>query len=123
MRKLVAFAQTTLDGYFADVNGSISWAHKAADDAEWTAFVGNNARDGECLVFGRRTYEMMASYWPTPLAMQNDPVIAERMNSLPKLVFSRTLEKVSWNNTTLVKNALAAEIRQVKRTPGKLNHR
>ena len=45
----------------------------------------------------------MASYWPTPMAMKNDPVVAEGMNSLPKVVFSRTLDKASWNNTRLVK--------------------
>ena len=49
--------------------------------------------------------ELMTSYWPTALATQHDPVVAERMNSLPKVVFSRTLDKASWNNTKLVKGA------------------
>ena len=87
MRKLVAFNNVTLDGYFADMNGDTSWAHK--DDAEWNAFVAENAMGGGTLLFGRITYEMMASYWPTPHAAKNNPIVAERMNQLPKVAFSR----------------------------------
>ncbi len=55
---------------------------------------------------------------PGPIADQHDPVVAERMNNLPKVVFSRTLDKASWNNTKLVKGDLAAEIRKMKKEPG-----
>jgi dihydrofolate reductase len=94
----------------------MSWAHK--QDAEWNTFVQENARGGGELLFGRITYELMTSYWPTPYAMRNDPIVAERMNNLPKVVFSRTLEKASWNNTKLVKGDMAAEIRKMKKGPG-----
>jgi len=116
MRKLVVFNQVTLDGYIADINGDMSWAHK--QDAEWNTFVQENASGGGELLFGRITYELMTSYWPTPYAMQNDPIVAERMNNLPKVVFSRTLDKASWNNTKLVKGDMAAEIRKMKKEPG-----
>ena len=116
MRKLVVFNNVTLDGYFSDVNGDMSWAHK--QDPEWSAFVAENASGGGTLVFGRITYELMTAYWPTPAALKNDPVVAERMNNLPKVVFSRTLDKASWNNTKLVKSDPAAEIRKMKREPG-----
>jgi dihydrofolate reductase len=106
----------TLDGYIADINGDMSWAHK--QDAEWNTFVQENASGGGELLFGRITYELMTSYWPTPYAMKNDPIVAERMNNLPKVVFSRTLEKASWNNTKLVKGDMAAEIRKMKKKPG-----
>lgn len=116
MRRIVVFNQVTLDGYIADVNGDMSWAHK--QDAEWNAFVAGNAK-GECvLVFGRITYEMMASWWPTPQAMKSMPVVAERMNNLPKVVFSRTLDQASWNNTKLVKDSMVAELRRMKEEPG-----
>jgi len=118
MRRLGVFNQMSLDGYFADANGDISWFKQGSQDAEWNAFVEGNAKGGGVLLFGRITYELMASYWPTPLAMKNDPVVAERMNSLPKVVFSRTLDKASWNNTKLVKGDLAAEIRKMKKEPG-----
>ncbi len=77
-----------------------------------------NASGDACLVFGRTTYELMASYWPTPVATQNDPVVAERINNMPKVVFSRTLDKASWNNTTLVKADMAAAVRKMKNEPG-----
>jgi dihydrofolate reductase len=118
MRKLVVFNNVTLDGYFADRNGDIRWAHQAPQDAEFLAFVAENAKSGGELLFGRVTYELMASYWPTPLAMKNDPVVAERMNHLPKVVFSRTLNAASWSNTKLVKGDLAAEVRKMKQAPG-----
>jgi len=116
MRKLIVFNQMTLDGYIADRNGDMSWAHKK--DAEWNAFVADNARGGGQLLFGRITYELMASYWPTPLAMQHDPVVAAGMNRLPKVVFSRTLDKASWNNTKLVKGDMVAAVRTLKKAPG-----
>jgi len=56
----------------------------------------------------------MASYWPTPQASKNDPVVAEGMNRLLKFVFSRTLDKVSWSNTKLLKGDLATEVRRLK---------
>ena len=119
MRKLVVFNQVTLDGYFAGMNGDISWAHKDNKDAEWNAFVADNASGGGLLVFGRITYELMAGFWPTPYAIENMPIVAERKNNLPKVVFSRTLDKASWNNTKLVKGDMAAEIRKMKKEPGK----
>jgi len=117
MRKLIVFNHVSLDGYFTDVNGDMSWAHK--NDTEWNRFVEENASSGGELLFGRITYELMVSYWPTPHAIKNDPTIAERMNNLPKVVFSRTLDKASWNNTKLVKGDIAAEIRKMKNEPGK----
>jgi len=116
MRKLIAFEQVSLDGFFVDGKGDMSWAHK--QDPEWNAFVGGNASGDGALVFGRVTYEMMASFWPTPAAMETMPAVAKGMNQLPKLVVSRTLKKVSWNNTTLLKGDLAAEVRKKKKEPG-----
>ena len=119
MRKLVVFNQVSLDGYFADANGDMSFAHNDNQDAEWDAFVAGNASGGGMLLFGRITYELMASFWPTPFAAEHMPVVAERMNNLPKVVFSRTLDKVSWNNTKLVKGDIIDEIRKMKKDPGK----
>ena len=117
MRKLIVFNHVTLDGYFTGANGDMSWAHK--QDPEWNAFVQENASGGGELLFGRITYELMASYWPTPHAIQNAAVVAEGINNTPKVVFSRTLDKASWNNTRLVKNGMAEEVRKMKKEPGK----
>jgi dihydrofolate reductase len=118
MRRVVVFNQVTLDGYFAGVDGDISWFKGGDGDPEWDAFVEDNAQGGGVLLFGRITYELMASYWPTPMASRDDPVVAERMNHLPKVVFSRTLDKVSWDNTKLVKSDLTAQVRRMKRESG-----
>jgi dihydrofolate reductase len=117
MARLHVFNSISVDGYFKSPDGDLGWAHQA-DDAEWNEFVGSNAQGGGRLLFGRVTYEMMASYWPTPMAAQNDPVVAEGMNKLPKIVFSRTLNKVTWNNTKLLKGDLAKEVRAMKDAPG-----
>lgn len=119
MRRLTVFNNVMLDGFFAGANGDLRWAHKESQDAEFNAFVAENASGGGELVFGRITYGLMASYWPTPLAIKNDPVVAEGMNRLPKVVFSRTLDKVSWSNTRLVKGDMAAEVRKMKDQSGK----
>ena len=71
-----------------------------------------------CWVFGRTTYELMMSYWPTPDALKTDPVVAERMNNLPKVVFSRTLSQASWDNTKLMKGDLVTTVRKRKMDPG-----
>ncbi len=118
MRKLSVFNHVSLDGYFTDTNNDMSFAHKDKPDAEWDAFVAGNASGGGTLVFGRITYDLMAGFWPTPFAAEKFPVVAERMNNLPKIVFSRTLDKASWNNTKLVKGDIAAEVRKMKKEPG-----
>jgi dihydrofolate reductase len=119
MSKLSVFNQVSLDGYFTDKNGDISWAKQSDKDDEWQAFVAQNATDGGVLLFGRVTYEMMAGYWTLPVAMQNDRTVAEQMNKLSKVVFSRKLDRVSWGNTTLVKGDMVAAVRKMKREPGK----
>ncbi|MEO5798064.1 MAG: dihydrofolate reductase family protein, partial [Gemmatimonadales bacterium] len=93
MRKLSAFNNVTVDGYFSRANGDYSWAHNGSPDPEFDAFVGSNAQSNGELIFGRVTYELMASFWPTPTAAKMMPVVAAGMNSMPKIVFSSTLER------------------------------
>jgi dihydrofolate reductase len=116
MPKLITFNSVTLDGYFTSASGEMSWAHKDPSDVEWNTFVKGNASSDATLLFGRVTYQLMASYWPTSFAKQRDPVVAERMNSAKKIVFSRTLNEVTWSNTTLLKDNLAEEARKLKQT-------
>lgn len=118
MRRLVVFNNVTLDGYFAGQDGDISW-FKGNVDPEFTAFALDNAISGGVLLFGRITYELMASYWPTPDAIKKDPLVAERMNNLSKVVFSRTMDSTSWNNSQLAKGDLIGEVQKMKKEPGK----
>lgn len=117
MGKLLMFNMVSLDGYFVDKSGDMRWARR--DDQEWKDFAAGNAKGGGTLVFGRVTYDMMASFWPTPMAAQSNPGVAEGMNRCEKIVFSRTMEKASWNNTKLVKGGLVAEMEKLKKEPGK----
>jgi dihydrofolate reductase len=116
MRKLLVFNQTSLDGFIADRTGDMSWAHK--QDPEFNDWVAGNARGGGELLFGRVTYQQMASFWPTPMAHESMPVVAERMNSAPKVVFSRTLTKAEWNNTRLIEGDITDAVRELKSEPG-----
>ena len=116
MRRLVVFNMMSLDGFIADSRGDMSWARR--HDEEWNSFVAGNASGEAVLVFGRVTYEMMAGYWPTPLAMENAPTVAKRMNELEKIVFSKTLEKASWQRSTLFGGDLVGEMKRLKAEPG-----
>src|SRR5262245_49036732 len=118
MRKLIVFNSVTLDGYFTDAQGDMSWAYTGNDDPEYGAFMADNARGGGQLLFGRITYELMAGYWPTPDAKKDNPVVAEGMNRMPKVVFSRTMDTAPWSNTTVVKGDIAAAILNMKKEPG-----
>lgn len=116
MRKLLVFNSVTADGYFTDKNGDMSWAHR--QDPEWDKFVADNAKSGGELMFGRVTYEMMAGFWPSPMAAQQFPDVARGMNESPKVVFSRTMETAAWNNTRLIKGDLENQVRKLKEESG-----
>jgi dihydrofolate reductase len=116
VRKLLVFNLVTLDGYFEGPNRDISW-HNV--DAEFNEYAIDMLNSADTLLFGRVTYDLMAGFWPTPDAIKNDPIVAGKMNSLSKIVFSRTLQKADWNNTRLVKENIGEEIKKMKNQPGK----
>jgi dihydrofolate reductase len=106
----------SLDGFFEGPNRELDW-HNV--DQEFNEFAIDQLNSLDFLLFGRVTYEMMASYWPTPAALRDDPIVAGRMNALPKIVISKTLDKAEWNNTRLMKDHIAEEIGKLKQQPGK----
>jgi dihydrofolate reductase len=116
VRKLLSFMVVTLDGYYEGPNGEFDWPNV---DDQFNEFAISQLNDIDTLVFGRVTYEGMASYWPTPAAVEDDPAVADRMNSIPKIVFSTTLDTADWENTTLIKGNVADAITELKRQPGK----
>lgn len=117
MRKLNSFTFITLDGYYKDSDEDISWHRHGAEENEYAA--DNMKSDGAILLLGRTTYEMMASYWPTPMAIDNDPIVAEGMNRAEKIVFSNTLKKAEWENTKVISGDIVEKIRKMKQTSGK----
>jgi len=116
MRKVFLFNMVTLDGFFEGPNQDISWHHV---DEEFNEFAIQQLNEIDTLLFGRVTYQVMASYWPTEHAISDDPEVAGLMNSLPKIVFSKTLDKAEWNNSRLIKENAADEVLKLKQQPGK----
>ncbi|UKJ08373.1 dihydrofolate reductase family protein [Solitalea lacus] len=116
MRKLSVFNFISLNGFYKDQHGDISWHKHGPEENEFAA---NSLQADNCLLFGRITYELMASYWPTPMAMENDPKVATGMNNAEKIVFSRSLKSVTWNKTRLISENIVDEIRKLKESDGK----
>lgn len=117
MRRLRVFESISIDGYFTDADGSMSWAHHGRDDAEFADWVGGNASAGGELLFGRKTYQMMEAFWPTPMAAQQMPVVARGMNAAKKYVASRTITP-TWQNTHRLEGDLVAAVRALKASDG-----
>ncbi len=118
MRKISTFNFITLDGYYKNVNEDISWHKHGAGDDE-NEFSAKSAGSGNTLLFGRVTYQMMASWWPTPMAAQQMPEIAKGMNETEKIVFSKTLSKTDWNNTRIIKDDMIEAVKKLKQEPGR----
>ncbi len=115
MRKIIFAINVTIDGY-ADHTAAI------ADD-ELHKFFADYLNDVGVILFGRKTYEMMADYWPraseNPTSTKSEIEFADRYNSIEKVVFSSTLNTVNWNNTTLNKGNLINEVEKMKEQDGK----
>lgn len=117
MRKVIISEMVSLDGFYARPNGEIDWF--IVDDG-FFKYAKDLLAQVDTQLYGRVTYEGMASYWTTPqAAAENDPGITEPMNGMSKIVFSKTLNKVEWNNSRLAQNDPATEIARLKREPGK----
>ena len=111
------FNLITLDGYFEGTNKwDIAW-HQVDDEINTFSIEQLNKAGG--LIFGRVTYLGMASYWPSLIAIRDDPQVAGLMNSIQKYVFSNTLDKAEWKNTELLKGDAAAELRKLRQQGGK----
>ncbi|MDE1865186.1 MAG: dihydrofolate reductase family protein [Candidatus Micrarchaeota archaeon] len=124
MRKVYMFMTLSLDGYFEGPNHDISW-HKV--DGEFNKFIVDSwLKELDLFIWGRRTYQLMESFWPgaeSDPRYQDDIHVARLMNATPKIVFSKTLNKVeehgNWKNVKLVNEFSAEEMRRLKGQPGK----
>ncbi len=112
----------SLDGFVAGPKGELDWfVHEGfMIGTEWGDHARKQISSVDTILLGRRTYEGFARYWPT--ATDNDPVITERLNNLPKVVFSKTLDRVGWgsyDNARLVRKDASAEVQRMKEQPGR----
>jgi dihydrofolate reductase len=110
MRKVILSMMVSADGYMEGPGHDIGWH---IWDDEMSAYMLDFFKTTDLFLYGRVSYELMLGYWPAEKG-----IFADVMNDMPKLVFSRTLEKTTWNSR-LVKDNIAGEIKQLKRQPGK----
>ena len=119
MRKVISLMHISLDGFAAGPNGELEWARV---DEEMYGYVADLLRTVDTALYGRVTYQMMESYWPTvpadPASTESDRQHAEWVEKVRKIVVSRTLARVTWNNTLLVQENIGEEIARLKRQPG-----
>src|SRR5258708_30659033 len=97
--------------------GEIEWNGPYFDE-EMASFVKEILEGLDTLLFGRVTYEWFAQFWPNE-GVKQDPGHAGLMNSLPKIVFSKTLEKAEWNNSRIVRDNVVEEVNKLKQQAGK----
>jgi len=114
MAKLSVYNFVSANGYFKGPNDDIAWAHQNPSE-EQNQFASENAQGGAILLFGRKTYEMMASFWPTPQGEKANAGVSKGMTSGEKIVFSKTLKKADWANTRIINNNLEDEVKKLKR--------
>ena len=117
MRRVVATLFASVDGYASDApDERMLWV---AQGEETTAFALTGLRAADTLVLGRVTYELFAGYWPS--AGEAEGEFARRINDMPKVVVSRTLQDddLTWHNSRLARGDLAEEIAALKREPGR----
>lgn len=116
MRKIISFNFLTVNGYFKGLNDDTSW-HLHNEEAN--EFSEKQLEADNILLFGRKTYDMMSGFWPTKMAYDSIPKVAERMNSSEKIVLSNSLTNASWQNTKVLTGNTIDQIRYLKSTPGK----
>jgi dihydrofolate reductase len=116
MSKLILFNMITVDGFFEGPDKQIDW-HNV--DNEFNEFAIGQLNSADTLIFGRVTYELMAAWWPKAEALKDDPEVAKRMNSIPKIVFSKTLDVAAWENTVIVKEKFDQKIKELKQEKSK----
>jgi dihydrofolate reductase len=120
MRKLVLFMHISLDGFAADPSRKLDFL---SYDEELMQYADELVKTVGSPVYGRTTYQLMESYWPTVLTKPNAGKQAlehaQWVENVPKIVFSKTLNEVTWNNTRLIKDNIAEEVKKLKEQPGK----
>lgn len=115
MRKIISFMHISLDGFVAGPNGELNWAKV---DEEIFYFVGKRISKGNTALYGRLTYQMMESYWPTagdkPTATRHDIEHSKWYSKVHKVVLSKTMKDVSLLNTEIISDNLSEKIKKIR---------
>jgi dihydrofolate reductase len=122
MRKVIVSMNMTLDGFLSGPDCELDW-HFQCWDQDMAMDAAEQLGRTDTILLGRVTYQAMAGYWSAQAvslsAPRDDSDFADMMNRHAKIVFSRTLTAARWNNSRLAKRGVAAEIRWLKRQPGR----
>jgi len=113
VRRLILQTSLSIDGYVAALDRSHPWSEGGEGDERVKRWILDSVSAAGAHLMGRVTYEEMASAWPT-----SDSAFARPMNEIPKVVFSRTLERADWRETRIARGDLDDEIEKLKREPG-----
>jgi len=122
LRRVIVGNLTSVDGFIAGPKGELGWFVQEGflTKTEYGEYAREFSSSVGGILLGRKTYEDWVTYWPE--ATDNDPFITKQTNTLPKYVFSKTLDKVGWgkwNSAFLVKGDAGEEVRRLKSQPGK----
>lgn len=119
MRKIISFLHVSLDGFVAGPNGEMNWIKV---DQEIFDYVAQRISKGDTALYGRVTYQMMESYWPTagdkPTATKHDMEHSKWYSKVHKVVLSKTMENADLANTTIISDNLPARINEIKQQVG-----
>jgi dihydrofolate reductase len=120
LRKIIVTTWITLDGFLAGPNGEMDWVMV---DETMGKYEDDLISSADTLILGRVTYQSFAGAWPyvpeNPSSSEGEKIYARKLNSMRKIVFSKSLEKAEWNNSQLVREVLLEEIARMKQEPGK----
>ena len=116
MRKIPVFNNLSVEGLFSDAAGGVGWAKRDGD--ELTEHVKKSRGNITTYLFGKSTYQMFASFWPTPAGKAANPYFAKILGEGEKIVFSKTLKKADWENTIIEPVADAKTIARLKAGKG-----
>ncbi|MEZ4964215.1 MAG: dihydrofolate reductase family protein [Saprospiraceae bacterium] len=118
MRKVKLQIQMSIDGYVARPNGENDWMTWNPDD-QFVGFLHSMIDASDTILLGRKMTDDFVSHWENAVRNNPDNLFAKKMVDTPKVVFTKTLEQSTWNNTTLAKGDLAQEIANLKEQDGK----
>lgn len=124
MRKIIMFNRVSADGYFANEHGALDWT---VPDDELDREAAQGMPSAGAMLFGRKTYDIFESFWPH--AADEDPhaagrrnpsikTMADWINAAQKVVISKTKQRVTWQNSRLLRTFNPTEIEALKREPG-----
>jgi dihydrofolate reductase len=131
MRKIISFMHISLDGFVTGPNGEMNWIkvdevpkvrRTPSEDAFGKIFehVGKRISEGDTALYGRVTYQMMESYWPTagdkPTASKHDIEHSKWYSKVHKVVLSKTMKDADLTNTTIISDNLSDRINEIKQS-------